>query len=178
MAKLSPLVLAPPVAFLAIAGLFLFGMFRENPDVLPSAQEGFPAPQIEPVAVGDLPVLDQTALTDAGVKVVNFWASWCAPCRVEHPFLIELANVVPVYGVNRDRAAAPALAFLEELGNPYSAITFDADNRQSIEWGVYALPETFVIDGQGEVIYHLRGPINHPLYENRIIPAIEAASAE
>ncbi|CAN0603805.1 unnamed protein product [Ectocarpus sp. 12 AP-2014] len=91
---------------------------------------------------------------------------------------MEMAKEVPVYGVNRDRTAQQAQGFLDELGNPYSAVVSDPRNRQSIEWGVYALPETFVLDGKGEVILHLRGPINEPLYLNRILPALEAASAE
>jgi cytochrome c biogenesis protein CcmG/thiol:disulfide interchange protein DsbE len=80
--------------------------------------------------------------------------------------------------VNRDRTAAQAQAFLDELGNPYAAVVGDPRNRQSIEWGVYALPETFVLDGDGKVVLHLRGPINEPLMRNRIEPALAAASAE
>lgn len=178
MAKIPVLALVPPVAFAAIAGLFLGGMFRDNPDALPSAQEGFPAPLIQPVSSGNLPVFDQAVLKGEGVKVVNFWASWCAPCRAEHEFLMELAEDVPVYGVNRDRSPNQAMAFLDELGNPFTAVVDDADNRQSIEWGVYALPETFVIDGDGKVVYHLRGPINPPLLNNKIRPAIAAALGE
>lgn len=178
MAKIPPLALVPPVVFAGLAGLFLGGMFRENPDTLPSAQEGFPAPQVVELPVGALPSFDMTALTGEGAKVVNFWASWCAPCRVEHPYMLEIAETVPVYGVNRDRTAAQAQGFLTELGNPYTAVIADPNNRQSIEWGVYALPETFVVDGNGQVVLHIRGPLNEPLMKNRILPAIEAASAK
>lgn len=178
MRKIPILALLPPLIFVALAGLFLGGMFRENPDTLPSEQEGLAAPLIENIPLGTMPSFDMAELNAPGPKVVNFWASWCAPCRVEHPFIMEMAKEVPVYGVNRDRTAQQAQGFLDELGNPYSAVVSDPRNRQSIEWGVYALPETFVLDGKGEVILHLRGPINEPLYLNRILPALEAASAE
>lgn len=174
MARIPPLALVPPVIFAGLAGLFLGGMFRENPDALPSAQEGFPAPQVVRLAVGDLPAFDMTALQQDGAKVVNFWASWCAPCRLEHPFIMDIAEDVPVYGINRDRTPEQAQAFLTELGDPFAGVVGDPQNRQSIEWGVYALPETFVIDGDGQVVLHLRGPINEPLLENRIRPAIDA----
>ncbi len=179
MAKGFPwLAVVPPVVFAGVAGLFLGGMFRDDPDLLPSSQEGLPAPAIVELPVGDLPSFDRSVLTEPGVKVLNFWASWCAPCRVEHPYMVELAKTVPVYGVNRDNTPDQAKAFLGDLGNPYTANVADPRNRQSIEWGVYALPETFVIDGDGTVILHIRGPINEPLMEKRIMPAIAAASAE
>lgn len=89
---------------------------------------------------------------------------------------MEIAKEVPVYGINRDNTDAQAMAFLDELGDPYAGVIGDRDNRQSIEWGVYALPETFVIDGNGQVVLHLRGPINEPLLENRIKPALAAAA--
>ena len=178
MARIPPLALIPPVLFAAIAGLFLGGMFRENPDTLPSSQEGLAVPQVIELPVGSLPSFDMTALTTGGPKIVNFWASWCAPCRVEHPFITEIAKDVPVYGVNRDRTPEQAEGFLSELGNPYTAVIADPKNRQSIEWGVYALPETFVIDGKGNVILHIRGPINEPLLEKRIRPALAEASTK
>ncbi len=176
--KFPWLAVVPPVVFAGIAGLFLGGMFRDDPDLLPSAQEGLPAPAIVDLPVGDLPSFDRSVLTEPGTKVLNFWASWCAPCRVEHPYMVELAKTVPIYGVNRDNTPDQAKTFLGDLGNPYTANVADPSNRQSIEWGVYALPETFVIDGNGTVVLHIRGPINAPLMEKRIKPAIAAASAE
>lgn len=178
MAKFPVLAVVPPIIFAGIAGLFLGGMFRDDPDALPSSQEGLPAPTVVELPVGDLPSFDHAVFTAPGAKVLNFWASWCAPCRVEHPYIMELSETVPVYGVNRDNTPAQAKRFLDELGDPYTAVIADPRNRQSIEWGVYALPETFVIDGNGNVVLHLRGPINAPLMEKRIKPAIAAASAE
>ncbi|MDU8945073.1 DsbE family thiol:disulfide interchange protein [Rhodophyticola sp. MJ-SS7] len=169
-------MLLPPLLFAAIAAVFFVGMQRENPNVLPSAQEGFPAPPIDPIAVPPYPVFDQAALTADGIKVVNFWASWCAPCRSEHPNIMELAEEFPVYGVNRDITFDQARAFLDELGNPFDGVVHDPKNRQSIEWGVYALPETFFIDGNGNVILHYRGPITKRHLDERIRPAIDAAT--
>ena len=176
MGKFPILALVPPLVFAAIAGLFLSGMFRDDPDALPSSQEGLPAPKVVELPVGDLPSFDQSVFTEPGPKLLNFWASWCAPCRLEHPFIMEVAESLPVYGINRDRTPEQAKGFLEELGNPYTAVNADPGNRQSIEWGVYALPETFVIDGDGTVLVHIRGPINEPLFENRIKPALTAAA--
>lgn len=178
MAKFPVLAVVPPIIFAGIAGLFLGGMFRDDPDALPSSQEGLPAPTVVELPVGDLPSFDAAVFQAPGAKVLNFWASWCAPCRVEHPYIMELSETVPVYGVNRDNTPEQAKQFLDELGDPYTAVIADPRNRQSIEWGVYALPETFVIDGNGNVVLHLRGPINAPLMEKRIKPAIAAASAE
>lgn len=175
MARLSPMVLAPPAIFAALAVTFWIGMQREDPDALPSTREGLPAPSIQPVPVGDLPTFSDAELAADGVKIVNFWASWCAPCRAEHPNLLALGAALPVYGVNRDRTPEDARAFLDELGNPFDGVVGDGASRQSIDWGVYALPETFVIDGEGTVVLHFRGPITRRFMERDILPAIEAA---
>lgn len=176
MARPSPLLAVPLVFFAGIAGLFLGGMFRENPDALPSVFEGGPAPQLEAEALGPLPTFDRATLNEPGVKLVNFWASWCAPCRLEHPVLEAMAEEgVPIYGVNRDRTIPDALGFLEELGNPFAAVIFDPRNRKSLDWGVYGLPETFVIDGDGTVVLRFAGPITEEILENRIRPAMQAA---
>ena len=113
-------------------------------------------------------------LDEPGVKIVNFWASWCAPCRAEHPALIDLAGEVPVYGVNRDVTPEDAIGFLDELGNPFSAVAFDPGGRKSLDWGVYGLPETFVIDGDGKVLFRFAGPI-HRVMETTIWPVVRGA---
>ena len=111
-----------------------------------------------------------------GVKLVNIWASWCLPCRVEHPKLAELAEMgLPVHGINyKDRAAA-AEKFLAELGDPFTLIGVDRKGRAAIEWGVYGVPETFVIDGQGRIVYKHIGPIQGSDIENKILPAVAKA---
>ena len=176
MARLSPLVVIPPVVFAGLAGLFLAGMFRENPDDLPSPFIGRPAPEISAVPLADYPSFDSSVLTDGEVKIVNFWASWCPPCRAEHPALMQLAEEgVPIYGVNKSDTGGDALAFLRDLGNPYEGVTVDANGRQSIDWGVVALPETFVLDGEGMVVLKFPGPI-HGVLDTVIRPALEEAS--
>lgn len=178
MARLSPLVLVPPVAFAALAGLFAAGMFRDGQGELPSPFIGQPAPPIAAAALADLPTFTSGDLADGRVKIVNFWASWCPPCRAEHGDLMALAaEGIPVYGVNKSDQGGDALGFLEELGNPYTAIAVDPNGRQSIEWGVVALPETFVIDGDGTVILKFPGPING-VVDTIIRPALAEAAGE
>ena len=170
------LMFAPPVLFAALAGLFMAGMMRDDPDGLPSAFAGKAAPLLQVTALGDGPLLTDALLRAPGVKVVNFWASWCAPCRVEHPRLSEIAaSGVPVYGVNYKDSAANALGFLDELGNPYAAVGADATGRTALDWGLYGVPETFVIDGSGTVVLRFAGPITKAEMERTILPAIAAA---
>ncbi len=169
-------MVAPPVIFAGLAALFFFGMQRENPDALPSALEGKPAPAVNVTALGDKELVTDADLRNDGVKLVNYWASWCAPCRVEHPNLEELAQEgITVYGVNYKDNAANALRFLDELGDPYSGIGADAQGRMALEWGVYGVPETYVIDGEGRIVLRFAGPITDRVLENDIRPAIEAA---
>ncbi len=179
MAKISPLVLAPPIIFAALAGLFMGGMFREDPDALPSTLVGTPAPALEVTSLGNKPAFAPADFSDGNVTLVNYWASWCAPCRVEHPQLLKLKeDGVEILGVNYKDDADKALAFLNELGDPYTSIGADEDGRTAINWGVYGVPETFVIDGNGNVILRFAGPITESVMITRILPAIEAASTE
>ncbi len=138
---------------------------------------GNPAPEFElpPLRAGE-PGLSTADLKAPGVKLVNIWASWCVPCRVEHPKLAKLAAMgLPVHGINyKDRAAA-AEKFLAELGDPFTLIGADRKGCVGIEWGVYGVPETFVIDGQGRIVYKQIGPIQGSDIENKILPAVEKA---
>jgi cytochrome c biogenesis protein CcmG/thiol:disulfide interchange protein DsbE len=117
-------------------------------------------------------------LTSPGVKLVNFWASWCGPCRVEHPLLTALAaEGVPIVGVNYKDDPEKALGFLAELGDPYALIGADASGRTGLDWGIYGVPETFVIGPDGRVVLRFPGPLSPDVVEERIRPAIAAASA-
>lgn len=180
MIKIPLLAIIPPVMFAAIAGLFLGGMFRDDPDALPSTLIGRPAPELALTVLGDLPQFDAAALQGEGAKIVNYWASWCAPCRVEHPQLMQLeAEGIPIYGVNYKDDAAKALGFLDELGDPFLAAGADKQGRTALNWGVYGVPETFVIDAKGNVVLRFAGPITKSILENRIRPALATAvSAE
>ena len=110
------------------------------------------------------------------VIVIDIWASWCGPCRVEHPFLMQLAaEGVDLRGFNYKDAPDQAKAFLSQLGDPYTAIGADQSGRAGIEWGVYGVPETFVINGEGRIIYKHVGPIQNRDLDNKIRPAIVAA---
>lgn len=171
------LVLIPPVVFAALAGLFLGGMYRDDPDALPSTLVGQPAPGLDLTAVGPRAPFDASVLADGRVKIVNYWASWCAPCRIEHPQLMQLAaEGLPIYGINYKDDSAKALAFLDELGDPYVAVGADRAGRVAIDWGVYGVPETFVIDGAGNVVLRFAGPVTDVILEKRIRPAIASAS--
>jgi cytochrome c biogenesis protein CcmG/thiol:disulfide interchange protein DsbE len=170
------LVLLPPLLFLALAGLFWLGMQRDDPTALPSALQGQAAPALTLVALGGLPPLTAEAIRAPGVKLVNFWASWCAPCRAEHPILSELAaQGITVHGVNYKDDPAKAQAFLAELGNPYATIGADPAGRTAIDWGLYGVPETFVIDGSGTVVLRFAGPITRQELDRKILPAIRKA---
>lgn len=170
------LLLLPPVIFLCLGGLFWLAFQRDNPNELPSTFVGQPAPPFEVSPLGELPTADMEALKAPGVKLVNFWASWCGPCRLEHPFLEELAaEGVTIIGVNYKDQPGNALGFLEELGNPYVSIGADESGRTGIEWGLYGVPETFVLNSEGEVLLRFPGPVTETALRTRVRPAMEAA---
>lgn len=173
--KISPLVFLPPLLFLGLAALFLVGMNREDPDALPSTRVGGQAPALTVTELPPYAPFTDAMLRAPGVKLVNFWASWCAPCRVEHPNLELLASEgVTIYGINYKDDPAKAVGFLDELGNPYAAIAAD-QGRTALDWGVYGVPETFVLDSEGKVALRFAGPLTTDILEKRIKPAIEAA---
>ncbi len=177
MAKISPLMIAPPLIFAGFAVLAGIGMFRDDPDALPSAREGQPAPPVVVTDFSGKPNFDDATLRDGEVKLVNYWASWCAPCRVEHPNLQVLSDEgIPVYGINYKDKLANAEAFLAELGDPYAGIGRDEQGRMGLDWGVYGVPETYVIDGQGTIILRFAGPITQRAIESTIRPALEKAA--
>ena len=172
------LMVLPPVLFLGLAGMFYVGMQRSNPDDLPSVFIGKQAPGVPAEALGDIPQLTDADLRSGQVTVVNFWASWCPPCRAEHPVLLEMAGKgIRVAGVNMMDKAEDASAYLAEEGNPFFAIGFDPKGRDRVEWGVTAPPETFIVGGDGTVLFRFIGPLVGTDYEARFVPALEAALA-
>ncbi len=179
MARISPLMLLPPVIFAGIAAMFVVGMNRENPDALPSTLLGQQAPAVVVAQLADLPSFTDADLRDGKVKLVNFWASWCAPCRAEHPNLTQLqAEGVTIYGVNYKDKPEAAARFLAELGNPYTAIGADESGRMGIDWGIYGVPETFIIDGEGKVVLRFPGPITGRTLDDVIRAGLKEAAAE
>ena len=178
-------VLAWPLAiFCTLALIFAFALRSGDPSKLPSALLGKRVPELE---LGPLEGLTEEMrpiggfrsadLATGGVSIVNFWASWCAPCVQEHPLLVALKERtnVPLYGINYKDQAAAARRFLGRHGNPFVAIGADGNGRAAIEWGVYGMPETFVVSGKGEIVYKHVGPITPDALEKNIIPAIRAA---
>jgi cytochrome c biogenesis protein CcmG/thiol:disulfide interchange protein DsbE len=127
---------------------------------------------------GDAPLLTDAALRTGEVTLVNYWASWCAPCRAEHPHLEALAEEgVTIHGINYKDEPDRAQAFLADLGNPYTRIGADPAGRTALDWGLYGVPETYVIDGAGRIVLRFAGPITPSVLETRIRPAIEDARA-
>jgi cytochrome c biogenesis protein CcmG, thiol:disulfide interchange protein DsbE len=178
MVKVSPLVILPPVLFAALAGLFLGGMLRQNPEQLPSAFIGKPAPALPAEGLAGTTPLDDADLRNGTVTVVNFWASWCPPCRAEHPVLTELAaQGTRVAGVNFRDTADDAAAYLTEQGNPFFGLGFDPRGRVALDWGVTAPPETFIVAGDGTVLFRFAGPLVGSDYEQRFLPALQDALA-
>jgi cytochrome c biogenesis protein CcmG/thiol:disulfide interchange protein DsbE len=173
---------APLMIFLALAAMFggyllATNFFGYQRDALPSALIDKPAPATELEALfADGEGISPADLTAPGVKVVNVWASWCGPCRLEHPELMKLsAQGVTVLGINYRDTPEQATAFLRELGDPYARIGVDRTGRAGVEWGVYGVPETFIVDGAGRIVHKHVGPIQNSDLETRILPAIEAA---
>lgn len=159
---------------LGLLVLFAAGMLKG--DDTRSALAGSAAPEVAAATLGDYPTWDSSVFADGEVKIVNFFASWCPPCRLEHADLMLLAEEgVPIYGVNQRDDLSDALEFLDELGNPYRGIVVDPRGRQSLEWGVVALPETFVIDGDGVIVRRFAGPISGVM-DTIIRPALSEAA--
>lgn len=177
-------VVVPVLIFAAVVGLFAFALQTGDPSKLPSALIGKPVPATEFAAVEDLidagkPVqgFSTDSLKNGEVSVVNFWASWCVPCVQEHALLTALKEQtgVPIYGVNYKDQPVAARRFLGRFGNPFVAVGADPRGRGAIEWGVYGMPETFVVNGKGEIVYKHVGPISPETLSSKVIPAIERA---
>ena len=175
--RIKPLMLIPPLVFLGLALLFLWGMGRDDPNAIPSTFIGREAPPLPQTTLPGNTQLTDEMLRQPGVKLVNFWASWCPPCRAEHPTLTELSARLPVYGVDLKDNEADALRFLAQDGNPFHAMATDPQGRGAIDWGVTAPPETFIIDAQGRILYRHAGPLVREDYTNRFLPELEKALA-
>ena len=175
----SLLLALPAAVFAGVAALFLAGLQRNDEGGMQSSLIGRAAPEMRLQPLGDGRPPDQADITADQVKLVNFWASWCAPCRVEHPNIKALSDQgIPVLGVNYKDEPDNALGFLAELGNPYHKIGADGAGRAAIEWGVYGVPETFVVDSEGIVRLRWAGPITGRILDERIFPAISEARLE
>jgi cytochrome c biogenesis protein CcmG/thiol:disulfide interchange protein DsbE len=171
------LALLPLAVLVALLSVFALNINRD-PSLIQSVLIDKPAPEFSLAAVEGtgVPGFDTAALTGE-VTVVNVFASWCIPCRDEHPVLEALKQQtgVRLFGMNQKDAAENAVAFLTELGNPYDAIGADSSGRASIDWGVYGVPETFIVDAKGVIRFKHVGPLTIDDLAREIIPQIAKA---
>ncbi|MBN7806243.1 DsbE family thiol:disulfide interchange protein [Agrobacterium rosae] len=179
------LALLPLLAFAgfaAIAAKMLYEQDVNGLDVsaIPSALINTKAPSLSlpPLEGANVPALNDAAIKGK-LTLVNVFASWCVPCRQEHPMLKELAKDerLNIVGINYKDKSDNALRFLGELGNPYAAIGIDPNGKAAIDWGVYGIPETYLVGRDGTIVYKKVGPIDAATYERDLIPAIEKAAA-
>jgi cytochrome c biogenesis protein CcmG, thiol:disulfide interchange protein DsbE len=178
-------VLVPLAVFLALAVVFLIGLQSGDPSIVPSALIGRSAPQIDlPPLAGlerdgaPVPGLDAASFK-GNVSVVNVWASWCVPCHEEAPLLLQMAkdSRVRLVGINYKDDPDNARRFLGRYGDPFAAAGADLNGRAAIEWGVYGVPETFVVGRDGRIAFKLVGPITPDNYASTLLPQIEKALA-
>jgi len=172
------LYLLPLAAFVALAVYLWFGLGRD-PNVLPSALIDRPAPHIElPPLAGRQPEkpLATEHLKTGEPLLVNFFASWCVPCRAEHPLITALAEEhgFQVHAINYKDKPKEAATWLRGLGDPYGRVGADPEGRAGIEFGIYGVPETFVIDAEGHVRHRHPGPLTPDLVESTILPMLES----
>jgi cytochrome c biogenesis protein CcmG/thiol:disulfide interchange protein DsbE len=181
------LTVLPILMFAGLAALFYVRLGSGDPSTLPSALIGRPAPDASLPALEGLthdgnpvPGLSAAELRDGRVTVVNVFASWCAPCRQEHPVLAALAAGGKARLVAIDYKDEPenARRFLGRLGNPYDAVGVDPKGRAAIDWGVYGVPETFVVGPDGTVRYKFVGPLSEASLASVLMPQIEKAASE
>ncbi len=179
----SILMLLPLVVFLGLAALFYVGLIEGDPSRLPSALIGKPVPKTDLPPIPGLtrdgePVPGvETAMFAGKVSLVNVWASWCVPCHDEAPLLNALAEDgrIQMIGINYKDAADNARRFLNRYGNPFAASGQDSSGRTAIDWGVYGVPETYVVGRDGRIAYKLVGPITAANLKGALMPALEKA---
>ena len=175
------IVLVPLALFLMLASVFLFQLLSgRDAATIPSALIGQDAPEtsLPPLEGLNLPGLESAALAGK-VPLVNVWASWCAPCRQEHPILMAISQRegVDIVGLNYKDRPENARRFLGELGNPYDAIGVDDSGRAAINWGVYGVPETFLVGRDGKIAWKHVGPFDERSATEELLPEIEKALA-
>ncbi|MDT5062459.1 MAG: cytochrome c biosis protein CcmG, thiol:disulfide interchange protein DsbE [Acidobacteriota bacterium] len=164
-----------PLALFLVLVVFLAIGLSRDPHEIPSPLVDKPAPAFALPVLSDPQQSFKLQEMRGKVWLLNAWASWCVACREEHPVLLELSRsgVVPIYGLDYKDERQDALAWLEQFGNPYTQVLSDADGRVGIDYGVYGVPETFVIDRNGVIRYKQIGPITEEALEKKIIPLVK-----
>jgi cytochrome c biogenesis protein CcmG, thiol:disulfide interchange protein DsbE len=167
----------PILLFVVLAGYFFLGLKRD-PSLLPSALLDKPAPEFVLPGIDGRPGLAHADLA-GHVTLVNFFASWCAPCRMEHPLLMRLAGEgrIALYGIDYKDKPEDAARLLAQLGDPYKRIGVDRDGRTAIDFGVYGVPETYVLDKEGRIRFRQVGPISAADYDDKILPLLKQLGA-
>lgn len=167
----------PALAFTGIAVAFAVGLTL-RPEVIPSVLIGKPVPEFDLPPVKGRTLGLSSADLRGEVSIVNVFASWCLECRIEHPLWMRLAEdgTVPIHGLNYKDKPDDASRWLDSLGDPYTRTGADLDGRVGIEWGVYGVPETFIVDASGRIAYKHIGPISAKVLEKDILPRIESLS--
>lgn len=174
----------PLLIFAILAGLFWLALHSGDPSRLPSALLGKPVPPftlppIEGLAAGSgVDGFGASDLSAGEPTIVNVWASWCVPCHEEHPLLMELAKQpgVRLYGINYKDDPAAARRFLGRYGNPFARVGADRSGRVAIDWGVYGVPETYVIAGDGKIAYRHVGPLTEEAIREKLLPMVQKPS--
>ena len=184
--KLNIFVLLPLIVFAALSVLFLVRLWSGDPSRLPSALIGHPAPKTDLPPLAGLTTRDgkpipglSNAAFPGELTLVNVWASWCIPCADEVPFLEKLATDkrIKLVGINYKDPTDNARRFLNRYGNPFAAVGVDASGRTSIDWGVYGVPETYLIGRDGTIVYKLVGPVTAENLDGALNPEIAKAAA-
>lgn len=175
------LVFLPLAVFVVLASIFLMQLFSgRDVSEIPSVLIGQPAPptNLPPLQGAGLPGVDSATFMGK-VTVLNVWASWCVPCREEHPVLLELSkdSRFSLQGINYKDKMENASAFLASLGDPFAAIGVDANGRAGIDWGVYGVPETFIIGKDGKIAFKHVGPLSDYAVRTELMPEIDKALA-
>jgi cytochrome c biogenesis protein CcmG/thiol:disulfide interchange protein DsbE len=168
----------PLLVFFLLVGFFAVGLMR-NPREVPSPLIDKPAPAFRLEQLHDASSAFTPEAMKGKVWLLNVWASWCVSCRVEHPLLVEMSRrtVVPIVGLNYKDKREDGVQWLAKFGNPYALSAYDIDGRVGIDYGVYGVPETFVIDKQGVIRYKQIGPITPEALEKKIMPLIRKLNA-
>ena len=166
------------VAFALLLGVFFVGL-QKDPSQLSSTYIGKPAPEFDLPSLKDPTARVSNRNFNGKPALLNVWATWCVGCRQEHGFLMDLAasNAIPIYGLNWRDDRDAALQWLVQYGDPYVITGFDADARVGIDWGVYAAPETFLINPDGMVVHKHLGPLNPSIWERDFAPLIDSMGA-
>ncbi len=171
--------LLPLVIFAVVVGFLAVGLTL-NPREIPSPLVGKPAPDFSLPQLYDQEKIFSSKELAGKVWLLNFWASWCGGCKTEHPVLMQLAQsgAVPIYGMDYKDQREEALTWLKQWGNPYPLIAMDQSGRVGIDYGVYGVPETYVIDKQGMIRYKQIGPLDDETVAKKILPLVKELQAQ